>query len=298
MPRQKKEKYVIDPATIKEFPLAFTTPKDEFVDRMDEISLLLKMIDLVKIRGGANYVVLGRRRIGKSAVIERIFDYLWNTQKDVIPLFFSFVEERESYFLDAFHKMLDAFLKQYMSFTGICKYSDASIMSRDELLELGTNSTDEGLKRAIAHYKVELKDGYDRAIASAIVRMPRTIADTNDSSIVVFIDEFQFIVQMKDKRGNRIDLTPIFQPAVESPRCDFYVTGSAVTMIRERILHEGPLLGRFDVLYIRPLPEYYGLELCDKLASKYGLKLSEKQKSMLVEYCGSHPYYIRCFMRK
>ena len=59
----------IEPSAIEEFPLSFTTPKDEFVDRGDEISLLLKMIDLVKIRGGANYVILGRRRIGKSAVL-------------------------------------------------------------------------------------------------------------------------------------------------------------------------------------------------------------------------------------
>ena len=167
---EKTQNYRIDTQSIPEYPLSFTTPQDEFVDRQDEISLLLKMIDLVKVRGGANYVIIGRRRIGKSAIVERIYNYLWNSQKEIIPLYFSFVGKKNSFYLKSLNEMFEAFLKQYYEYRYSVDPEELKKMDIDALIEKGLSFEDRGLRSALNRYIGARKSGL--GLEQAITTLP------------------------------------------------------------------------------------------------------------------------------
>ncbi len=94
------------------------------------------------------------------------------------------------------------------------------------------------------------------------VNLPRDIAFTDDSTIAVFLDEFQ---------NNRLphrdfSITGFFQQAVESPRCPHFVTGSAMSILSDELIGKGALYGRFDYERIDPLTDYWGAELALRCA--------------------------------
>jgi len=115
----RDHEYEITVEDIPEHPLMFTTPADEFVDREDILDELYHMALLVRIRRKANQAFIGRRRIGKSAIIERLYNYLWNTQHEIIPLYFSFVGKSGSNYIATLREMFGDFLIQYLSFTDL-----------------------------------------------------------------------------------------------------------------------------------------------------------------------------------
>ncbi len=73
------------------------------------------------------------------------------------------------------------------------------------------------------------------------VLLPRRISDYDDSTIVVFLDEFQNTRLPQ----YQFDVVGYMQEAVESPTCPHFVTGSAMSILAREILGRGSLYGRF-----------------------------------------------------
>jgi len=85
----------------------------------------------------------------------------------------------------------------------------------------------------------------------------------------------------------------LYQWAVEGRKCPHLVTGSAIRLINQEVLGTGALFGRFRYLEFLPLEDIFALELVDKLARKYGLRIAEPVAGYLVTRCGGSPFYIQ-----
>jgi hypothetical protein len=59
--------------------------------------------------------LLGRRKCGKSAIMQRIFNILWNQQGKVIPFYFE-VQDNGQWLLDFADEYYRTLISQYLSF--------------------------------------------------------------------------------------------------------------------------------------------------------------------------------------
>ncbi len=69
---------LVDISAIPERPLAFTCPATIFVDRQCIIDDLYRLAMLTRKRTTQNMALIGPRRIGKSSIIERPYNHMWN----------------------------------------------------------------------------------------------------------------------------------------------------------------------------------------------------------------------------
>jgi DNA-binding transcriptional MerR regulator len=123
---------------------------------------------------------------------------------------------------------------------------------------------------------------------------PRRVSDHDDSTIVVFLDEFQN-TQLPQYD---FDVVGYMQEAVESPTCPHFVTGSAMSILAKDILGRGSLFGRFDHESIEPLTGYFGTELTHKAAQYYQSQIQEEMAPLVAERCGGNPFYMTAVMRQ
>jgi hypothetical protein len=67
---------------------------DLFVGREKEFRLLNKWLSNIPKRLSKYRVILARRKSGKTAIVQRIFNQLWSENGAVIPFYFSFEESQ------------------------------------------------------------------------------------------------------------------------------------------------------------------------------------------------------------
>ncbi len=126
------------------------------------------------------------------------------------------------------------------------------------------------------------------------LRLPRVVSDRDDSTVVMFLDEFQNT--HLPEYGFRV--VGFMQEAVESPTCPHFVTGSAMTILAKEILGRGALFGRFDSEPIEPMTEYWGAELARRAVAYYRAESDDIMAPVISLRCGGNPFYITAVTRQ
>ncbi|MCP4107106.1 MAG: hypothetical protein GY749_16460 [Desulfobacteraceae bacterium] len=85
------------------------------VGREEEFALLDNWLKLIPRRLGKSRVILARRKSGKTAIVQRIFNRLWSENGAVIPFYYNF-PERKTWYPDLAVEYFCTFASQYISF--------------------------------------------------------------------------------------------------------------------------------------------------------------------------------------
>ena len=287
-------------------PIFQSVPTDEFTDREEVINLLVKRATNTPRGITLSTAIVGQRRLGKTSVMEQIYNRLFWEQDDVVPIYFTFeakpttsTEFAEVYFAN--------FLVQYVAF----RLKDGQLAGLDNRrIDLNkVVALAESLKPdPIANYAGPMlymlnsdKFSLHQKLEAAIY-LPREVMEYNrlhflpETPIFVMLDEFQDVLRINYSDGKPADTVGLYQWAVEGRKCPHFVTGSAVRLITQEVLGTGALFGRFRFMQFKPLADIYGLELVDKLAQKYGVTIEEPVAGYLTRRCGGNSFYIRCVM--
>ncbi len=276
-------------------------PDEVYTDREFFLEYFYKAALKARTRRTMSTVLLGQRRMGKTEIFKRVVNRLFFEQdhldpKAVVPVYYSFSDNNITDRWDFAEKYVENFLRWYAAF----RLRDPRIVlgqqvKREPLLDLIRQkmTLTEGLKGTL-----ELLEG----IVEKQVIMPeqwalcypRRVSDYDDSTIVVFLDEFQ---NTRLPQYN-FDVVGFMQEAVESPTCPHFVTGSAMSILAREILGRGSLFGRFDSDPIEPLTGYWGAELTRKAAKYYQANIKEDIAPVVAERCGGNPFYITSVVRR
>ncbi|MDM8538029.1 hypothetical protein QUF70_14835 [Desulfobacterales bacterium HSG17] len=289
---QNKRNWIVRPAV----PEPVYTDRQEFLDYFYNAALEAAH------RRTMSTVLLGQRRMGKTEIFKRVVNRLFFEQdpKDphaVVPVYFSFPDGP----LDGrtFGTMyIENFLKYYAAF-----------YTRDHLF-INKKMTGKRLISAVekAASKIPSKDLLDWVITTHksieegdcilpqlyALDVPRTVSDELDSTIVMFLDEFQ---------NTRLpqydfDIAGFMQNAVESNTCPHFVTGSAMSILAREIIGRGSLFGRFRGHEIQAMSEYWGTQLVKKSAVYYKAEIPEVMAPAVSERCGGNPFYITAVVQQ
>lgn len=277
-------------------------PEEVYTDRAEFIDYFYNAALKAASRRTMSTVLLGHRRMGKTEIFKRVVNRLFFEQDPsgpdaVVPVYYSFSDksaDEQSFALD----YLDNFLRHYVGFYTSQPDMIIEKLTGDDLRSKIEESRSlfpftKMLDVALGWYK-EIKKGNAPIPARDALEGPRTVSDADDTSIAVFLDEFQNT--RMPQYG--FDIVGFMQQAVESPTSPHFVTGSAMSILSREIIGRGSLFGRFDGMNIKPMSEYWGAELALRAAYYYGSEVPEIMAPVVANRCGGNPFYITALVRQ
>jgi len=271
---------------------------DLFIGRKTEMEYFLKWIDEIKKMNSQSSAILARRKMGKTAMMERLFNITFHKNNGVIPFYYE-VREEKMWVVDFCREFFLDFIYQYVAFK----------TRKTEYLQMGRKATYKDAINVVREEKLEyledviqgvsnLADESEGLLWSFVRDIPKSVAEGRDEFIVQFIDEFQFLNSMiyYDKEMTRLkdDTASPYLSTAESKVAPLLVSGSWVGWLRTII---GRMTARFVYEPLPNLSENEAYEMIFKYSQILDIPVTEEVAYLMSSLVEGSPFYISSIMR-
>ncbi|MBF0102228.1 MAG: hypothetical protein HQK77_15110 [Desulfobacterales bacterium] len=273
---------------------------DLLVGREKDFNEFWLWINRIPKRLSKSRVILARRKAGKTAFVQRIFNQLWTDNGDVIPFYFAFTENK-IWYPDLAVQYYATFASQYISFLERDKHLVSSPLNLEEIKQYGITHSIKpfvGDVNTLIDYK---NCGSHDLMWNIASHAPHRFAAYFDKWFLVIIDEFQYISQYvyldQEHTNPEKTLAGSFHNLSESKIAPMLVTGSYVGWIIE-IMSKYLKAGRLKRIFMSPyLTEEEGLQSVYKYAEVYGEPITNESALQINKLCMSDPFFISCVIQ-
>ena len=271
-----------------------------FTGRKQELSYFLKWITDIKEEKSMSTAILARRKMGKTALLERLFNITFFKNDGVIPFYYE-IQENDIWLVDFCQDFFLTFIYQYIAFktrkTGYLKpearsdFGKAVEIARQEGLSYLCGMIEDAA-HAVTHEKKDI-------LWNIVREAPQTIAFRQKEFILQMIDEFQFmnalIYRDKEMKILARNLAGGYLSTAESKIAPLLVSGSWVGWLMKEL--SSMLPSRFRNKLIKNMPENEALELLYKYSRFFDVPVTEETAFSLVGITEGNPFYISAVIR-
>ncbi|MDM8561369.1 hypothetical protein [Candidatus Parabeggiatoa sp. HSG14] len=272
---------------------------DLFVGRKKEFRLLNKWLKNIPRRLSKSRVILARRKSGKTAIVQRIFNQVWSENGLVIPFYFSF-EENKIWYPDLAIKYYCAFASQYISFLERDVKLVDKWLSLEKIRQYGVENSIENFVEEVDFLQNNKDIGGSHGLMWDIAcSAPHRFASFFEKRFLVILDEFQYITQSvypdKDYKTAPIETLPAsYHSLSESKIAPMLVTGSYAGWLLN-IMHEYLEAGRLKPLHFSPYLTWdEGLQAVYQYAHFYEEEITDETAVQINKLCMADPFFIYC----
>jgi len=285
-----------------QYPLPETIGNpDLFVGRHEEFERLNEWLAFIPKRLSMSTVILARRKSGKTAILERVFNQLWSdNQLGVIPFYLSMSDK--DYWIQNFAlNYFQTFASHYISFFERKPHIVHELLTFKEIREYGVSNSIKLLVKDIDLLLQFQKEENPGPMWDIACSAPHRYSTLYDQRILVIIDEFQYFSNhiYLDKNHTRLDksMPGSYHKLVESKYAPMLVSGSYVSWII-KIMAEYLEAGRLDKFFISPyLTTDEGLRAVYKYAEHYQKNITNQTAEQINALCCSDPFFIYCVIK-
>jgi len=244
---------------------------------------------------------LARRKSGKTAFVQRLFNQLWTENGAIIPFYYEFGENK-IWYPDLAIKYYCAFASQYISFLERDENLVSERLSLHQLREYGVANSNKLIVDDIDSLFKDKEMGLYDSMWETAYMAPHNFARRFDQRILVILDEFQNITQYiyrDEKCEGKPDetLAGSFHSISESKIAPMLVTGSYVGWLT-RVISQYLQAGRLKQIVMSPyLTSEEGLEAVYKYAEFYSEPITNETAVQINELCLSDPFFISCVIQ-
>ncbi|MCP4150188.1 MAG: hypothetical protein GY757_20745, partial [bacterium] len=205
----------------------------QFTGRKEELAYFLKWIDDIKQEKSQSCALLARRKMGKTALMERLFNITYYRNDGVIPFYYE-IKESEMWVADFCKDFFLTFIYQYIAFKSRNKeyLVPEDKNSFETVKTVAVKNGLEYLTGIISSVEYALKHEHIDNLWETVRTAPHTLAARNNEFIVQMIDEFQFLNAMfywdKGKEKPATSLARGYLSTAESKIAPLLVSGSWV----------------------------------------------------------------------
>jgi hypothetical protein len=271
-----------------------------FTGRKEELAYFLKWINDIKEEKSMSTAILGRRKMGKTAIMERLFNITFFKNDGVIPFYYE-IKETKMWIGDFCQDFFLTFIYQYIAFkTRKNEYLDPFIKSN--LKRAKQDAKKEGLGfliRRIEDVEKLIRDEQPGLLWEVVRIAPYSIAYTQKEFIVQMIDEFQFMNALiywdKEKENLAKTLAGGYLSTAESKIAPLLVSGSWVGWLMKEL--SSMLPARFRNKFIKNMPENEAEELLYKYSRFFDVPVTEETAFSLIRITQGNPFYISAVIR-
>jgi len=271
-----------------------------FTGRKEELAYFLKWIDDIKEEKSMSTAVLARRKMGKTAIMERLFNITFFKNDGVIPFYYE-VKEVKMWVGDFCVDFFLTFVYQYIAFkTRNIDYLKP--LEKNDFRTIKEITRKEGFNdlTALIH-SVEYSYTHEHVdiLWNTVREAPQTIAHRKNEFIVQMIDEFQFMNSMiyrdKDMNVPADTLAGGYLSTAESKIAPLLVSGSWVGWLMKEL--SSMLPARFRNTFIKNMPEDEASELLYKYSRFFDVPVTEETAFSLLGITEGNPFYISAVIR-
>ncbi|MCP4107854.1 MAG: hypothetical protein GY749_20305 [Desulfobacteraceae bacterium] len=270
-----------------------------FTGRKQELSYFLDWIDRIKQEISQSTALLSRRKTGKSALLQRLYNITFHKNDVVIPFYYE-IKETDQWIGDFSTEFFLTFVYQYIAFK--TRNREYLIYSKDNIDRALKTAQKEKLKwliNLIEDVQVSIKNRSFDYLWETVRDAPRMLVQFNDERMVQFIDEFQFINRCifrdqacKDRISN---LAGSYLHTCEYKNAPLLVSGSWVGWLMDDLSKMLP--GRFVRYPMLNLPEEESIEMIYKYSLIEKIPVSEETVYLIANLTEGNPFYISALFR-
>ena len=275
---------------------------DLLVGRENEFRHFNNWIATMKRRGSKSTAIMARRKSGKTAIVQRLFNQLWSENGAVIPFYFEFAEKK-TWYPDLAIQYFCTFASHYISFLERNKKWVDKRLSLEQIREYGRSQSIEDFVVDVDLLLENKAVGGSHDLMWEIASTaPHSYASAHDKRFLVILDEFQYITRYiyrdENCEGNPDEtLAGTYHSLSESKIAPLLITGSYLSWLMD-IMTEYLQGGRVIEFNISPyLTPDDGLQAVYKYAEFYQASMTNESAILLNELCLADPFFISCVIR-
>ncbi len=266
-----------------------------FTGRNEEMEYFLKWINQIKERKSQSTALLARRKMGKTAILERLFNITFYKNDGVIPFYYE-MKENKMWVVDFCVQFFLSFIYQYIAFKtrkpeylkpeNKSDFAEAIEIARKEGLDY-LRGIINGTAHAAANEKIDI-------LWDIVREAPQTIAFRQKEFILQMIDEFQFLNAMiyRDKNMKFLadDLAGGYLSSAENKIAPLLVSGSWVGWLMDILKMMTP--SRFRNYSLQNMPQDEAIEMVYKYSQFFETPVTEETAYLVAEMAEGSPFYI------
>jgi hypothetical protein len=269
---------------------------DLFCGRDEEMSLLLAWATRIPKKISKSHALLGRRKSGKTAIMQRLFNILWNKNGLVVPFYFE-VLDQDMWLLEFAESYFCTFLSQFFSFV---LREPLPINNQHwrwyQLVDMAKKYGNQKILSEIEGFEYYVKNESATEAIHLAFGAPANFYGFTGKFFVVMIDEIQYMTEHiyydKEKTIKEKTLPGAFHGLVELKVAPMLVAGSYIGWMTE--LMEKMFVGsRLKHFPISPKLGFKGgMEAVYKYAEHFDIPLTEDIALVINSIVQSDPFYM------
>jgi hypothetical protein len=271
-----------------------------FTGRKQELAYFLKWITGIKEEKSQSISLMARRKMGKSALMERLFNITFFKNDGVIPFYYE-IKEKDVWVVDFCQDFFLTFIYQYIAFKSR-KPEYLRPESRSDFEKAAEIARKEGrdylcgiiidAAHAVDHEKIDI-------LWDIVREAPQTIAFRQKEFVLQMIDEFQFLNAVvywdKAKKNLAKNLAGGYYSTAESKIAPLLVSGSWVGWLMD--LLKMMLPARFKYKSLKNMPEDEAVEMIYKYSGFFEVPVTEETAYLISGLSEGSPFYISSIIR-
>ncbi|MCP4154815.1 MAG: hypothetical protein GY757_44245 [bacterium] len=289
---------------------------DLFTGRKEELAFFLKWINDIKEKKSQSTAILARRKMGKTALLERLFNIAFsNPGTDdpeatgeagrekvvggVIPFYYE-VKENKMWTVDFCRDFFLTFIYQYIAFKS--RKPEYLFLDENNFEKVKQAARSEGLD-----YLIDIIESVEYAFThqhvdslwETVRKAPHSIAFRQKEFIVQMIDEFQFIndrvYRDRAMTQKHDDMAAGYLSTAESKIAPLLVSGSWVGWLMNELIMMLP--ARFNYIYLENMSQDEAVEMVFKYSRFFNVPVTEETAYLIAQLAEGSPFYISSVFR-
>jgi hypothetical protein len=270
---------------------------ENFIGRIKELEFLYNWADNIRKKISRSIAFLGRRKIGKSLILERLYNIIYSENKGLIPFYYEFTEGTRSG-KEFYHDFLTRF---YMQVVG---YYTRDISLIREAVDAQADVNLERLLKHVKKFSIPHKEKIEYRLCNAIdsikvnkplyeyviaaTATPRSFATTPgvEEKIVQMIDEFQYLNMYIDA-GIEDKPCKAYMSTAEMKVAPLIITGSLMGVVSEELMRWLP--HRFDEFIVPKMDAQETIHMTMNYGKIYGHSITPEIAAYVVHITNNVP---------
>ncbi len=271
-----------------------------FSGRKQELMSFLKWIDGVKEEISKSTAILSRRKTGKTALLERLYNLVFEQHDRVAPFYFQ-IPETNQWLGEFAYEFFLTFMGQYIAWkTRKAEYIALKKPKHcHELVTICHEEDLEDLLNLIHGFQAASDENNGDRMWNIAREAPAEVAAFTGDRIVQMIDEFQFLnrfIFRDEGCQNRIgNLAGSYLHTAERKHAPLLITGSWVGWLMDDVNKLLP--GRFIYVPLNPMPEDEAVEMIVNYSLIEQQPVTEETTYLIAELSEGNPFYISAFFQ-
>lgn len=265
-----------------------------FTDRDEILAALHRNAELTQQGRGVNLALVGQRRIGKTMIVQRFADDLYERHSSLVPVYFNVARNLSVPSVFAI-RLLAAISRSFVEADGRQVEQSGGVLDAASLLTVVDQSREETIVATARQVTREMeKDRPDeRLLLETTLSCLEQTAQHAGRKLLVILDEFHNVTQLDSFPRIKDTLSVVGQTLSQQIEVGYIVASSNTSMVKRTVQSAtSPLFDQFQVVPVPPFDQAATAEFCRKSLPEH--LLTQETIARLFEFTSGHPFYLNC----